>query len=936
MSRLRSPRLRTVDPPKSAKPVALRSAVGGVRITSTQRALLDAIPDVAWIKDKKGRFVATNTAFRQRYTFDPSGKTDADLSPSAYAAKRVAEDNEVIDTRAKRTYQYEEVCCDALRWVEVTKAPLLGAANGVTGTIGVLRDATERRAAERRMHDTESRFRMLIQLSSDWYWEQGADLKFTVAHCYADTETDYSLLVGKYRWEMAADRDINTERWNAHRVTLDAHKPFHGFDYTVQFPNGQRSFSVSGRPVFDDYGRFLGYRGIGRDVTVHKSMEASLHQALEQSQTVFESAPSALAVVINGVIQRCNPAMEQMFGVARGGLNGRPMRSLYVSDADWSAVAEHAPEAWSRDEVFKAEFEFTRADNERFWALVAAKKISRDTPQTLFSFADVSQQQQLALALAHAKDAADAASKAKSGFLAMMSHEIRTPMNGVLGMLELLDLSDLDTEQREAMSLIRESSVSLLRLVDDLLDFSKIEAGQLEIRPEPTSLPSLVSRSTTIYLELASRKRLVLECYVDPKLSPAHVADSLRVSQIVNNLLSNAIKFTARGKVSLHIDSGGREQDIESVKISVSDTGIGVTSDQQSRLFQPFVQGDAETTRKYGGSGLGLAICRRLAEMMGGHIVMRSVIGEGTTVEVLLRLPMTEADVVSPRQAPRLERLSSIDTHAHASVPAEHAPRILIVEDHPVNLKLIKRQINLLGFQSDLASDGVEALEKWRTESYALVLTDCQMPRMDGYQLAREIRALEKSLGGKNAVPIIACTANALATESQLCMDAGMDDYLPKPITLPGLKSKLDRWIGEAPAGQAPPALASGELDNLPPVRETDVLDPTALAQFTGGDETERREILLDFIDANRSDSDSLRGSIADSDIGAIVRWSHRVKGASRMIGATLFSEAAERLEQAARKGTMSAIQKCVPEFEREHTRLVNYIDAQTGGSVAK
>ncbi len=897
--------------------------------------MLDAVPDVAWIKDKNGHFVATNAAFQRRYTFDASGRTDFDLSPATHAEQRQAEDHEVINTRAPRIYQYEEECCGAVRWVEVNKAPLLDAANSIIGTIGVLRDATERRAAERRTRESENRFRMLIQLSSDWYWEQDADLKFTVAHCYADTETDYSLLVGKYRWELAVDYDGNAAHWIAHRATLEAHKPFYGFEYAVQFPTGQRNFSVSGRPVFDDYGRFLGYRGIGRDVTERKLMEASLRHALEQSQTVFESAPSALAVVSDDVIQRCNPAMEQMFGVARGGLAGKPVRALYGSDADWSSVTERAMDAWSRDEIFKSEFEFFRAGGERFWALVAAKKISRDTPDALFSFADVSQQQQLAVALAQAKDAADAANKAKSGFLAMMSHEIRTPMNGVLGMLELLDLSDLDTEQREALGLIRESSVSLLRLVDDLLDFSKIEAGQLEIRPEPASLSNLASRSTTIYLELASRKRLVLECYVDPALAPAHVADGLRVSQILNNLLSNAIKFTARGKVSLHIDSAGRDQDKELVRIRVTDTGIGVTPDQQSRLFQPFVQGDAETTRKYGGSGLGLAICRRLAEMMDGHIVMRSVVNEGTTVEVLLRLPMTDASVVSPRQIPRLERLSAAEPNLNAPAPSEHAPRILIVEDHPVNLKLLKRQISLLGYLSDVASDGIEGLEKWRTESYALVLTDCQMPRMDGYQMSREIRALEKSVGEKNPVPIIACTANALASDAQLCLDAGMDDYLPKPITLPGLKSKFDRWIGEAPAGQPQPAKLDEAPESLPPVSENEVLDPTALAQFTGGDESERREILRDFIEANRNDSDALRGAIADGDISAIVRWSHRVKGASRMIGATLFSEAAERLEQAARKGTMIAIQKCVPEFEREHARLVDYINAQTGGNAA-
>ena len=942
-----------------AKPAGARTAKAKPRATrvsrivpqneaalfAAHRALLDIVPDVAWIKDKKGGFVAVNAAFCRRYALDAQqiiGKTDFDFASSTQAAQRLAEDHEVISLAAARSFQYQEDCCGALRWVEVTKAPLFDGGNAIVGTIGILRDATERRAAERRMRESENRFRMLIQLSSDWYWEQDADLKFTVARCYADTEIDYAMLIGKHRWDFAAE-DTNTEKWMAHRTLLQAHKPFHGFEYTVRFPNGTRSFSVSGRPVFDDYGRFQGYRGIGRDITQQVQAAQALAKAterlqiaLEQSQTVFESAPSALAVLADNVIQRCNPAMEQMFGVSAGGLIGQPLRLLFGSDDACRDAVQRAQEAWTRDEIFKAQIELARPGADRFWAMIAAKKISRDSPETLFSFADVSQQQKLADALKQAKNASDAANKAKSGFLAMMSHEIRTPMNGVLGMLELLDLSELDNEQREALGMIRESSVSLLRLVDDLLDFSKIEAGQLEIRPEPTSLSALASRSTTIYLELASRKRLVLECYVDPTLAAAHVADGLRVSQILNNLLSNAIKFTARGKVSLHVDSVGRErgkQDMEQVRIRVTDSGIGVTPEQQARLFQPFVQADSETTRKYGGSGLGLTICRRLAEMMGGNISMHSVYGEGTTVEVMLRLPVTDAEVLPARQAARPERLSAIESAAHAPAPAAHAPRVLIVEDHPVNLKLLKRQISLLGYLSDIASDGIEALEKWRNESYALVLTDCQMPRMDGYQLAREIRALEKSLGGRNPVPIVACTANALASDAQQCLDAGMDDYLPKPITLPGLKSKLDRWIGEAPAT----AVAQENLPETPEppesVSETDVLDPTALAQFTGGDEAERLEILRDFLEANRSDTEALREAIAQSDVMAIVRWSHRVKGASRMIGATLFSEAAERIEQAARKGTLSAVQKCVPGFEREHARLVKYLAAQTNAA---
>jgi CheY-like chemotaxis protein len=288
--------------------------------------------------------------------------------------------------------------------------------------------------------------------------------------------------------------------------------------------------------------------------------------------------------------------------------------------------------------------------------------------------------------------------------------------------------------------------------------------------------------------------------------------------------------------------------------------------------------------------------------------------------------------VIPMRQMPRLERLSNFDATANAPAPSVHAPRVLIVEDHPVNLKLLKRQINLLGYLSDVASDGIEGLEKWRRESYALVLTDCQMPRMDGYQLAREIRKLEKSLGGRNAVPIIACTANALASDAELCLVAGMNDYLPKPITLPGLKSKLDRWIGEAPAGQAPQAEAMDD-DAAPRASDEAVLDAAALMQFTGGNEAERIEILSDFMEANRNDTESLCAALAQNDVASIVRWSHRVKGASRMIGATRFSDAAEGIERAARKGTLGAIRKCVPAFELEHGRLVAYLMAQTASA---
>jgi CheY-like chemotaxis protein/HPt (histidine-containing phosphotransfer) domain-containing protein len=464
----------------------------------------------------------------------------------------------------------------------------------------------------------------------------------------------------------------------------------------------------------------------------------------------------------------------------------------------------------------------------------------------------------------------------------------------------------------------------------------------MEITPEPVSLADLAGRAATVYLELASRKGVRLECKLDPRIAEAHLADGLRVSQIVNNLLSNAIKFTAQGKVTLELESAERGAGDELVRFTVADTGIGVPQEHQGRLFQPFVQADSDTTRLYGGTGLGLSICRRLAELMGGSIGLESQPGLGATVTVLLRFPVADPSALQSRKQARLEQLAAISGHgsdAHDAVAAGAC--ILIADDHPVNLKLMQRQVSLLGYATDLARDGVEALEKWKTGAYALVLTDCNMPRMDGYQLAREIRRLEAATKAPRPIPIIACTANAQASDAAVCIDAGMSDYLSKPITLPALQSKLGQWIGsgvvaiDAPAATGrppgPAAPAKRGMAGADPAPGEPPLDSITLDQFTGGDEELRREILRDFLAANAADAVALREALAGEDVAAIARAAHRVKGASRMIGAQPFADVAERIEAAARTENRAAVRGCVTEFEREQARLVECLRAETG-----
>jgi PAS domain S-box-containing protein len=887
------------------------------------QSILDAIPQRVFWKDRNSLYLGCNRALAAdagaNSPAEIIGKSDFELSWSGMAEHYRADDRLVMERgSAKLDFEERQSRPDRrILWLRTNKLPLRDRAGNVTGVIGTYEDITGQKKAEQELAQAEEKYRSLVLNIPDVAWtvDAAGQIAFISPSIekisgYSDTEIERQ---GAHFFLETVHPDDVTRVRTAQEALFRRGEEY-DVEYRIRHKHGEWIW-MRDRSVATYEKKGMRYAdGLLSDITERKRAE----EARERLAAVVDSSDDAiLSKTLEGVITAWNPGAEKLFGYSAAEAVGKPIQMLLPEDR-----AHEESEILARiargEHVQHFETIRLRKDGKAIaisatispikdsrGAIVGASKIARD----------ISERKRAEEEMRKAKEVAEDANRAKSQFLANMSHEIRTPMNGVIGVAGLLLDTRLTPEQRRYAEIVRSSGEALLKVINDILDFSRIEARKLVLETTEFDLQSVLQDAAAVLEIRASEKGLALSCELEAETPRRLRGDPGRLRQVLVNLLANAVKFTERGQVAVKVRREAEDGGAATLRFTVSDTGIGFQQDRAATLFEPFVQADGSSTRRYGGTGLGLAISRQLVEMMGGKIGARGEEGKGATFwfTAVFEKQTQSGGLVGAKNS---AAAASARLALQGAVQMKPEARILLAEDNLTNQEVAAAMLKKLGYSADLVADGAQALRALRETDYHAVLMDCEMPEMDGYEATRRIRAGGDGIRNPD-IPIVAITADAMTGDREKCLRSGMSDYLAKPIELHQLAEVLEKWLSLPASG--------GELKSpaepSPTPTET-VFDQEELLARLMGDKGLAATVITGFLTDAPKQLRTLKNKLNDGDADGARLQAHTLKGAAATISAGALRALCVEMQKAAAAKDMTHALALLPRLQEQFELL--------------